>query len=156
MDPRPFILLEAWFGLEVHLQDSLGLVLSTGRINSYKLDDFFQDGTLGDGFVGVTVLDVFVGNKETIMTHVRWPISTCWFLDGRSLKETADHFAANPAHEDPRAHLGGREKVPYRFVVRKPSLELKESQYDRKTQEDEIRKVSSERCCGSRCCQLFR
>jgi hypothetical protein len=56
---------------------------------------------------------------------------------------------------DPDAHFGGRQKEAYKFVVRKPKLDKVDSMYTRKTQPEEIRKVSSELCCLARCCQLF-
>jgi len=89
------------------------------------------------------------------MTHSHWPISKCWFCIGQSLKETMDHFAAIPVSQDPLAYLRGRMKAPYRFIVRKPSLQLRNSQFNHKTQDDEIRNVSAGNCCDSRCCQLF-
>jgi hypothetical protein len=155
MDPCPYIRQGAWFGLDVHRKDVGGLLLSLGRIICWMPDDHFQDGTLGEGFVGVTVLDIFVGNTEARMSHDRWPMSECWFPQGRSLKETADHFSAIPDIDDPLAYLGGRMKAPYRFVLRKPNVEKKESQYVRKTTDEEIRKVSSAKCCKRLCCQHF-
>ena len=90
-----------WLGLEVHWKDSVCVLLSSGRINCWKADDYFQDGTLGDGNVDVTMLDIFVDNEDEIMTHALWSISDCWFSSGRSLKETLDYFGAVPDVEDP-------------------------------------------------------
>ena len=101
------------------------------------------------------MLDVFVGDEDEIMTHARWPVSDCWFPSGRSLKETLDYFGAVPDVQDPLAYLGGRVKAPYRFLIRKPRLQEKDSQYIRKTEEEEIWKVSSLKCCKRRCCQFF-
>ena len=92
----PYICPDLWLGLEVHWKDSSHVLLSLDRINCWKADDYFQDGTLGDGNVGVTVLDVFVGNEDEIMTHARWTVSDCWFSSGRSLKETLDYFGGVP------------------------------------------------------------
>ena len=121
----------------------------------WKENDHFQDGTLGEDHVGVTNLDIFVGSKEDLMTHARWNISDCWFPEGRSLKETVDHFASLPDMQDPLAYLGGRAKAPYRFIVRTPRLQQRDSLYVRKTADEEIQKVSSEKCCASKCCQFF-
>ena len=35
----------------------------------WKENDHFQDGTLGEDHIGVTILDIFVGSKEDLMTH---------------------------------------------------------------------------------------
>jgi len=96
VDAGPFVRQEDWTGLEVHCKDAAGVLVSFGRINCWKPDDYFQNSTLGEGHVGVTVLDVFVGNLDAIMTHAHWPTSDCWFLDGRCLKETMEHFASFP------------------------------------------------------------
>ena len=120
-----------------------------------KADDYFQDGTLGDGNVGVTVLDVFVGDEDEIMTHAWWPVFDCWFPSGCSLKETLDYFRVVLDVQDPLAYMGGRLKAPYRFLICKPCLQEKDSQYVRKTEEEEIQKVSSGKCCERRCCQFF-
>ena len=152
LDTRPYICQDQWIGLEVHRRNSVGVLISSGRIMCWKENDHFQDGTLGEDHVGVTVLDIFVGSKEDLMTHARWNISDCWFPEGRSLKETVDHFASLPDMQDPLAYLGGRAKAPYRFIVITPRLQQRDSLYIRKTADEEIRKVSSEKCCASKCC----
>ena len=155
LDTRPYICQDQWVGLEVHYRDSVGVLISSGRIMCWKENDHFQDGTLGENHVGVTILDIFVDSKEDLMTHARWNILDCWFPEGRSLKETVDHFASLPNMQDPFAYLGGRAKAPYRFIVRIPSLQQRNSLYVQKTADEEIRKVSSEKCYGSKCCQFF-
>ena len=151
----PYIRPALWLGLEMHQKDSVHVLLSLGQINCWKADDYFQDDTLGDRNVGVTVLDVFVGDEDEIMTHARGPISDCWFPSGHSLKETLDYFGAIPNVHDPLAYLGGRLKGPYRFLIRKPYLQEKDSQYVQKKKEEEIWKVSSRKCCKKQCCQFF-
>jgi hypothetical protein len=66
-----------------------------------------------------------------------------------------DHFVSLPVIEDPDAHFGERHKEPYQFLVRKENLDMKESQYIRKTCNTEIQKVRSGRCCPKHCCQFF-
>jgi hypothetical protein len=61
-------------GLAVLRFTAEGNLMSSGRINCSLLDDAFQDGTLGEGSIGVTVFDVFIGDQYDIMTHKRWPI----------------------------------------------------------------------------------
>ena len=73
----PFVPQRKRIGLEVHLQNSEGMMEAFGRINYWRPDDPFQHGTLGDEYVGVTMLDVFLESKESIMTHARWPLSSC-------------------------------------------------------------------------------
>ena len=143
MDSSPYSCQEDWTGLEVHLKDSAGLLISSGQINCLRPDDLFQDITLGEEKIGVIVLDVFVGNPEDIMTHARWPISDCWFPNGQLLNETLDHFASIPKMQDPLAYLGGRVKAPYRFIVRRPSVQQRDFSFTRKTIDEEIRMVSS-------------
>jgi hypothetical protein len=154
-DDSPFTPRERWVGLEVQRFDELGTLLSSGRIMAALPTDHFRSGWLGDDHVGVTVLDVFVGDSETIMSHDLWPIIECCFPSGRSLKCTIDHFASRPVQQDSEAHLGGRAKEPYRFIFRLQDLNKKDSLFARKTTDDEIRKVSSERCCLRNCCQHF-
>ena len=71
------------------------------------------------------------------------------------MKDIVEHFAAFPDVPDPLAYLGGRQKAPYRFIVRQPSIRDKVNQFERKTTNFEIQKVSSENCCDHNCCQLF-
>ena len=78
----PFVPQHEWIGREVHLRNSEGMMEASGRINCWRPDDPFQHGTLDNKYVGVTVLDVFLGSKESIMTHARWPLSSCWFPSG--------------------------------------------------------------------------
>ena len=150
-----FIPRERWVGLEVQWNDPVGSVLCSERIMAAMPTDHFRSGWVGEDNVGVTVLDVFVGDTERIMGHELWPIVECSFPSGQSLKSTIDHFACRPIEEDFDAHLGGRRKEPYRFITRKEAINRKESLYSRKTTEEEIRKVSSEKCCPANCCQHF-
>ena len=69
LDLRPYICQDQWVGLEVHRRNSVGVLISSGQIMSWKENDHFQDGTLGEDHVGVTTLDIFVGSKEDLMTH---------------------------------------------------------------------------------------
>jgi len=71
------------------------------------------------------------------------------------LRETVDYFVAILVARDPLAYLGGREKAPYRFINRKPSVHMKDSFFVHKTANFEIRKVSAFTCCSMRCCQFF-
>jgi len=82
MDLDSYIREESWIGLEVHCKDTSSVLLSSGRINCSRTDAHFQDGILDEVYVDVTVLEVFVGNEDDIMTHARWSVSECWFSSG--------------------------------------------------------------------------
>ena len=155
VDQSPFIRQQDWIGLEVHRLDSEGVLLSSKRITCWQTNDYFQHSTLDEDHVGVTILDIFVGNPDAIMSHAKWALSECWFPSGRCLKDTVEHFAAFPDVPDPLAYLGGREKAPYCFIVRQPSICEKETQFERKTTDFEIHKVSSAKCCDRNCSQFF-
>ena len=92
---------------------------------------------------------------DAIMSNERWLISECKFPNGPSLQTTVDNFSQLPTDVDPQEFLGGRRKAVYRFVVRKPKGADRLSQYNAKTADDEVRKVSSERYCLKHCSQTF-
>jgi len=52
MDSFSYIRQESWIVLEVHYKDSSSVLLSLGRINCSRSEDHFQDGTLGEKYVG--------------------------------------------------------------------------------------------------------
>ena len=97
-------------------------------------------------------LDVFVGDSDAIMSNERWLISECKFPNGPSLETTVDHFSRLPNDVDLQEFLGGRRKATYWFIVCKPKANDKLSQYNTKTTDAEVKKVSSERCCLKHCC----
>ena len=68
----------------------------------------------------MTILDVFVGDSDAIMSNERWLISECKFPNGPTLQTTVDHFSRLLTDVDQQEFLGGRRKAAYRFVVRKP------------------------------------
>ena len=131
------------------------MLLASGRVFCSDPEEYFWHRRLGEGYIGVTILDVFVGDGDVIMSNERWLISECKFPNGLSLQTTVDHFSRLPTNVDPQEFLGGRWKAVYRFVVRKLKGTDRLSQYNAKTTDDEVRKVSSERCCSKHCCQTF-
>jgi hypothetical protein len=155
MDGVEYVRPQSWIGLEVHRLNLVGVVLASGRVFCSDPEEYFRDGRLGEGYIGVTVLDVFVGDTDAIMSNERWLISECKFPNGLSLQSTMDHFSRLPTDVDPQEHRGGRRKTAYRFIVRRPKANDKLPQYIRKTADAEVRKVSSERCCSKHCCQTF-
>ena len=142
-------------GLEVHRLDAARVLLASGRVFCSDPEEYFWHGRLGEGYIGVTILDVFIGDSDAIMSNEHWLIFECKFPNGPSLQTTVDHFSRLPSDVDPQEFLGGRRKAAYRFVVRKPKATDRLSQYNAKTADDEVRKVSSERCCSKHCCQTF-
>ena len=133
MDGVEYVHPQSWIGLEVHRLDLVGVVLASGRVFCFDPEEYFQDGRLGEGYIGVTVLDVFIGDTDAIMSNERWLISECNFPNGLSLQSTTDHFPRVPSDVDRQEHLGGRRKTPYRFIVRRPIANEKLPQYIRKT-----------------------
>ena len=155
MDDTNYVRQESWIGLEVQRLDAVGVLLASDRVFCSDPEEYFRNGRLGEGYIGVTILDVFVRDSDAIMSNERWLISECKFPNGPSLQTTVDHFSRLPTDVDPQEFLGKRRKVAYRFVVRKPKGANRLSQYNAKTADNEVRKVSSKRCCSKHCSQTF-
>ena len=155
IDDADYVRQESWIGLEVPQLDAASVLLASGRVFCFDPEEYFRHGRLGEGYIGVTILDVFVRDSDAIMSNERWLISECKFPNGPSLQTTVDHFSQLPSDVDPQEFLGGRRKAAYRFVVRKPKGTDILSQYNAKTVDDEVRKVSSKRCCLKHCCRTF-
>ena len=60
----------------------------------------------------MTILDVFVGDSDAILSNERWLISECKFPNGPSLQSTIDHFSQLPSNVDSYEFLGSRRKAP--------------------------------------------
>ena len=155
MDDVDYVCPESWIGLEVHRLDAAGMILASGKVFCTDPEEYFRHGRLGEGYIGVTILDVFVGDNDAIMSNERWLISECKFPNGPSLQTTVDHFSRLPGDVDPQEFLRERRKATYRFIVRKPKGTDRLSQYNAKTTDAEVRKVSSKRCCSKHYCQTF-
>ena len=155
MGDADYVRQQSWIGLEVHRLDAAGVLLASGRVFCSDPEEYFPNGRLGEGYIGVTILDVFVGDSDAIMSNERWLISECKFPNGSSLQTTVDHFSRLPTNVDPQEFLGGRRKAAYRLIVRKSKGADKLSKYNAKTTDDEVRKVSSERCCSKLCSRTF-
>ena len=155
MGDADYVRQESSIGLEVHRLDAMGVLLASGRVLCSDPEEYFRNGRLGEGYIGVTILDVFVGDSDGIMSNEHWLISKCKFPNGPSLQTIVDHFSRLPTDVDPQEFLGGRQKAAYWFVVRKPKGADRLSQYNAKIVDDEVRKVSSERCCSKHCSQTF-
>ena len=151
MGDADYVRQESWIGLEVHRLDVADVLLASSRVFCSDPEEYFRNGRLGEGYIGVTILDVFVGDSDAIMSNERWLISECKFPNGPSLQTTVDHFSQLPIDVNPQEFLGSRRKAVYRFVVRKPKGADRLFQYNAKTVDDKVRKVSSERCCSKHC-----
>ena len=75
MDDANYVRQESWIGLEVHLLDAAGVLLASGRVFCSDPKEYFWNRRLGEGYIGVTILDVFVGESDAIMSNERWLIS---------------------------------------------------------------------------------
>ena len=100
----------------------------------------------------MTILNVFFKDTDAIMNNERWLISKCKFPNSPSLQSTFYHFFRLPSDMDLHEHLGAKRMTPYRFIVRKPKVIEKFSQYNTKTSNVEVRKVSYKKCCLKHCC----
>ena len=155
MDDADYVRQESWIGLEVHRLDTVGVLLALDRVFCSDPKESFRHERLDEGCIGVTILDVFVGDSDAIMSNEHWLIFECKFPNGPSLQTTVDHFSRLSSEVDLQEFLGGRRKAAYRFIVRKSKGTDRLSQYNAKTWDAEVRKVSSERCCLKHCYQTF-
>ena len=79
--------------MEVHQLDAAGVLLASDRVFCSELEEYFWHKRLNEGHIGVTILDVFVGDSDAIMSNEHWLISECKFPNGPSLQTTVDHFS---------------------------------------------------------------
>jgi hypothetical protein len=114
-------------------------------------DDPFDEDVLGD--TDVDIIYVFE-NNDLQMTTMRWPLTHVRLEGGRLLLEIILFYSENA----PSDELDGVKENPYRFNVRRKlmtSNDCTTTKLQRKTFPDEVRKVSSKRCCAEKCCQTF-
>ena len=93
MDDVEYACLELWIGLEIHRLDPLGVLVALHKVFCFDLEEYFQRRRLNEEYIGVTILDVFVGDTNAIMSNERSFISECKFPNGPSLQSTVDHFS---------------------------------------------------------------
>ena len=96
------------------------MLLAFDRVFCSDPEEYFRHGRLDEGYIGMMILDVFVGDSDAIMSNERWLICECKFPNGPSLQTTLDHFSRLPSDVDPQEFLSERRKAAYWFVVRKP------------------------------------
>jgi hypothetical protein len=92
------------------------------------------------------------------MTTMHWPIIHVRLEGGRLLSEIIIFYSENAPSDGSDDRLDGVKKNPYRFNVRRKLMRsdnCTSTKLQRKTFPDEVRKVSSKRCCAEKCCQTF-
>ena len=100
MNDVDYVRPQSWIGLEVHWLDPSGVLLASGKVFCCDLEYFWQ-GRLDKGYIGVTILDVFVGDSDAIMNNERWLIFECKFPNGPSLQSTVHYFSQLPSDVHP-------------------------------------------------------
>ena len=84
-----------------------GDLVATERINCSVPSKPFEDSVLGDGFIGISVLEVFIRDVYERMSHEKWPIPKCGFLEDCSLSEAINHLSRTPKVVNSNAYLSG-------------------------------------------------
>ena len=132
-----------------------GNLVAARQINCLVPSVLFEDGVLGDGFIGVSILEDFIGDVHERMTHQKWPILECGFLGDRSLSEIVDHFSQILEVFNPNPYLGGQKKASYRYINCDHRVAEKMSSYAKKINLKRVRAISSQKCCPDECVQKF-
>jgi hypothetical protein len=118
-------------------------------------DKPFNDNMLGDTDVGVMYVSE---NNNLQMTTMRWPLMHVRLEGGRLLSEIILFYSENALSDGSDNGLDGVKKNPYRFNVRRKLLRSDDcatTKIHQKTSPEEVRKVSSVRCCAEKCYQTF-
>jgi hypothetical protein len=103
-------------------------------------DEPFNEDVLGDTDVGIMYVSE---NSDLQMTPMYWPLTHVRLEGGHLLSEIILFCFEKAPSNGSDDKLDGMKKNPYCFNIhRKPSPE-------------EVRKVSSMRCCNEKCCQTF-
>jgi hypothetical protein len=118
-------------------------------------DEPFDENVLGNTDVGVMYVSE---NNNLQMTTMRWPLTHVRLEGGRILSEIILFCSENALSDGSDDGLNGVKKNPYRFNVRRKLLRSDDCttmKIHQKTSPEEVRKVSSVRCCAEKCCQTF-
>ena len=124
-----------------------GDLVAAGRINCLVLSEPFENSVLGYGFIGITIVEVFIGDVHERVIHQKWPISKYGFSRNHSLSETVDYFSRILEVFDPNAYFYGRKKAPYCYINRDHRIAKKMSSYAKKTNLERIDAISFQKCC---------
>jgi hypothetical protein len=118
-------------------------------------DEPFDEDVLGDTDVAVMYISK---NNDLQMTTMRWPLMHVRLEGGRLLSEIILFCSENTLSNGSDDGLDGVKKNPYRFNVRRKLLmsdNCATTKIYQKTSPEEVRKVSSVRCCAEKCYQMF-
>jgi hypothetical protein len=97
-------------------------------------------------------------NNDLQMTTMRWPLTHVRLEGGRMLSEIILFCSKNALSDGSDDGLDKVKKNPYRFNVRRKLLRSDDyatTKIHQKTSSEEVRKVSSIRCCAEKCYQTF-
>jgi hypothetical protein len=118
-------------------------------------DEPFDENVLGDTDVGIMYVSE---NNDLHMTTMRWTLTHVRLEGGRMLSEIILFCSENALSDGSDDGLDGVKKNPYRFNVRRKLLRFDDcatTKIHQKTSPEEVRKVSSIRCCAEKSCQTF-
>jgi hypothetical protein len=118
-------------------------------------DEPFNENVLGDTDMGVIYVSE---NNDLQMTTMRWPLTHVRLEGGHLLSEIILFCSENALFDGSNDGLDGVKKNPYRFNVRRKLLRSDDcatTKIHQKTSPEEVRKVSSMRCCAEKYCQSF-
>ena len=114
-------------------------------------DEPFDEENLGDTNVGV----LFLSDGDLQMTSFRWPLAQVRLDGGRLLSEIVTWCFEHRESSGDDLGLEGARKNPYRHMKRRKLSPSVETKLKRKLSDSDVQRVSSLRCCKSRCCQSF-
>ena len=77
------------------------MLLASGRVFCSNPKEYFRHRRLGKEYIGVTILDVFVGDIDAIMSNECWLISKCKFPNDPSFQSTVGYFSQLLSDIDP-------------------------------------------------------
>ena len=115
----------------------------------------FDEDVLGDTDVGVMYV---LENNDLQMTTMHWPLMHVRLEGGHLLFEIILFYYENALFDGSDDGLNKVKKNPYCFNVRRKLLRSDNcatTKIHQKTSLEEVRKVSSVRCCTEKCYQTF-
>jgi hypothetical protein len=120
-------------------------------IQVFLLDEPFNENVLGDTDVGVMYVSE---NNDLQMTTMYCPLTHVRLEGERLLYEIILFCSENALSNGSDDGLDREKKNPYRFNVRRKLLRSDDcatTKIHQKTSSEEVRKVSSVRCCTEKC-----
>jgi hypothetical protein len=118
-------------------------------------NELFNEDVLGDTDIGIMYVSE---NNDLQMTTMRSPLTHVRLEGGRLLSEINLFCFENALSDGSDDGFNGVKKNPYCFNVRRKLLRSDDyatTKIHHKTSPEEVRKVSSVRCCVEKCCQTF-